>query len=316
MTGDSPRQAEYDHQPVMVPEVLDALAPAAGEVCLDVTVGLGGHAAALMPLMPGGVYVGLDRDREALAQARTRLTELTSECRLELVNAPFADARIALRSLRVGQANMVLGDFGVSSMQLDHGDRGFSWRKDAPLDLRMDTARGEPAWKVLAHADVDELAEVLRRFGEVRNARRIARAILEHPPRTTRELAEIAGHFAPPAARNRHLARIFQALRIWVNDELAQIERLLGDVPAIVAPGARVAFLSYHSLEDRLVKRAMQSWEGRCTCPPEQPVCRCGAAPLGTRLNRRPLRPSDGEVSVNPRARSAKLRAFRFLEAA
>ena len=315
MTGESPQQAEYDHLPVMVSEVLDALAPAAGEVCLDVTVGLGGHAAALMPRMPGGVYIGLDRDREALALARKRLNGMV-DGRLELVHAPFADARIALRALGVEQTDMVLGDFGVSSMQLDCGARGFSWREDASLDLRMDTARGEPAWKVLEHADVDEVADALRRFGEVRNARRVARALLERTPKTTGELAEAVRTFAPPAARNRHLARVFQALRIWINDELGQIERLLDDVPAMVAPGTRVAFLSYHSLEDRLVKRAMQAWEGRCSCPPDQPVCRCGAQPLGARLYRRPRRPSEKEVTVNPRSRSAKLRAFRFQEAA
>lgn len=307
--------ADPAHIPVMRDAVTELLEPQPGEVCLDVTLGAGGHAEALCVRLERGVYVGLDRDPVALKQAERRLRGCPHGVRLELVRGTFADARAALAKARVVAADMVFADLGVSSMQMDDRGRGFSYQHDAAeLDLRMGPDAGPPATVRIEEADPEELAQVLRDYGEVRRARSLARSLAQTPPTTVGELKIRIGEVERREQRGRLWARVFQALRIWVNDELGQLERLLADVPELVRPGARLAIISYHSLEDRRVKRVFRDWEKGCVCPPEVPVCVCGGRSRGCRITRRPIRPEPSEVEANPRSRSALLRGFRFEE--
>lgn len=313
MQGAARTTSEYRHIPVMADEVVDVLSPAPGEVCLDVTLGLGGHAERLLPRLAGGAYIGVDRDRDALSRATARLSGVAGTCRFSAHAAAYADAAYVLKRAGFSVVDLVLADFGVSSYQLDAPERGFSFRHpDAPLDLRMGDDVARPASERIAAASVDELTRVLRDYGEVTQARRIANRLHAGPLRTTGDLMRAVGVDNRGKAANKLLAKVFQAIRIWVNDELEQIARLLRQIPELVRSGARVAILSYHSLEDRLVKQAFRDWEGQCACPPGQPVCTCDPVRLGERITRRAMRPSEREIRDNPRARSAVLRGFRF----
>jgi len=306
----------------MLAEVLAALEPGRGGLYVDGTVGAAGHAAALLTASaPAGLLLGLDRDPQALQSARRQLEPYAD--RVRLVEATFDHIGDELQAWGRGPADGILLDLGVSSMQLDQAARGFSFRQDAPLDMRM-SGRGESAAQLLARLGEDELARLLARLGEEPFARRIARALAaaqgEEPIATTGRLAELVSAALPAAERRRRklhpATQVFQALRLAVNDELGMLERFLEQAPRWLAPGGRLAVLCYHSLEDRRVKQAVSRWARPCTCPPGLPVCACGRRPLFTPLGRL-RRPRPQEVEDNPRARSARLRAaLRTQEAA
>ena len=301
-----------DHLPVLTERVLELLVPVAPGLLVDATVGLGGHAEALLEAAPGFRLLGLDRDPEALARAGERLRGFSD--RVRLVEATFDTLPEVLDRLDLEAPAAVLADLGCSSLQLDTARRGFSFSADGPLDMRMG-GTGPTAADFLQQAEWEELVRVLRDYGEERRARAIARAIIrrreQSPLRTTGELSRLvqdvvgAGH----GGRIHPATRTFQALRIAVNDELGQLERFVEPTVNALRPGGRIAVISFHSLEDRIVKHTLRRLAGRCTCPPDFPVCRCQPQRLVEVLTSSPVRPDDAEVALNPRARSARLRA-------
>lgn len=310
--------SQFTHAPVMLAECLAYLRPEAGMSMLDATVGLGGHAEAILRTIgPTGRIVCVDRDPEALARSERRLREVLFEQRwpqqcVEMVHTPFGEFWQLATDARF---DGILLDLGVSSMQLDDGTRGFSFRSDAPLDMRMDPTDGESAAELISRVSETELARILWQYGEERHSRRIARWIVERrdsdPVLTTQQLADLIRRAYPPAQRHgaTHPAtQSFQAIRIAVNGELDALERFLGGAPDHLTPGGRIAVLSYHSLEDRIVKRRFVSGEGLCVCPPNFPACGCGAVRKVRVLTRKPVMPAPGEIESNPRARSARLR--------
>jgi 16S rRNA (cytosine1402-N4)-methyltransferase len=298
----------------MVEEVMDLLRPSRGGVFLDGTLGGGGHAEALLERGPEAELVAVDRDPDALAEAGARLARFGG--RVRLVRANFADA-VEAAGIEPGTLAGVLLDLGISSHQIDEDARGFTFRPGAPLDMRMgrDTA-GEPtAADLLEELEEEELADLFRRYGEEPRARRLARVIVEMraeaPVDTSDRLVEAVGRALGPRADAGDRARIFQALRIAVNGEIAALERALESFREALAPGGVFAVMSYHSLEDRLVKNAFRDWSQACVCPPALPVCTCRGRPLGETLTRKPVSASAEEVRENVRARSARLRAWR-----
>ncbi len=304
------------HVPVLRDRVVGLLAPAAQPdgVVVDATVGLAGHAAALLAAVPGVHLVALDRDPAALALSRDRLAPYAD--RVRLVHATYDALPDVLRDLGVPSVDGVLFDLGVSSLQLDEADRGFAYAQDADLDMRMDPTTGQTAAEVLNTYSHGELVRVLREYGEERFAPRIAAAIVRgreaEPFTTSARLAELVRDAIPAPARRTggHPAkRTFQALRIEVNGELAILERALPAALDAVRVGGRVVVLAYHSLEDRLVKQAFRAGTRGCVCPPDLPVCGCGREPELRLLTRGAERPSALEVAANPRAASARLRA-------
>jgi 16S rRNA (cytosine1402-N4)-methyltransferase len=285
------------HAPVLVDEVIDALAPERGGRYVDCTVGLGGHTRALIE---GGAaeVIGLDRDEDALAIAGERLRQFGD--RVVLLHADYRALRDVLAGRHIDAVDGLLADLGLSSMQLEAEQRGFSFMRDEPLDMRMDRSRGPTAAELLGEASEEELADVIFRFGEERFSRRIARAIVhargERPIMTTGRLADVVRRAVPYRGHQRidPATRTFQAVRIWVNRELEGLDAFIGDAVLVLRPGGRVAIISFHSLEDRVVKHTLRALE------------RDGRVRL---LTRRPVTASDAELGVNPRARSAKLRA-------
>lgn len=308
------------HTPVLLKEALDYLRPAPGQTVVDATLGGGGHAAALVrAIAPNGRLVGVDRDPAALQAAAPRLRAEAEAggVRLHLVRGNYADLATILRDCGVEAADAVLFDLGVSSPQLDEPARGFTYRADAPLDMRMDPDQVVTAYHLVNGLSGDELAGVIRRYGEERWASRIASFIVRHrrergPITTTGQLVDVILAAVPAAARRGgpHPARrTFQALRIAVNRELDALEAGLAAAVALLRPGGRVVAISYHSLEDRIVKTLFRELARGCTCPPDWPECRCGRNPEVRVLVSHPVRPSEAERAGNPRARSAKLRA-------
>jgi len=281
----------------MVAEVLDHLAPSRGGVFLDCTVGLGGHARALVE---GGAskVIGLDRDMQALDRARSTLTGAGDA--IELVHADYRGFDDVLNAKNLGQIDGVLADLGVSSLQLDAPGRGFSFRRDEPLDMRMDTSDGQTAAEMLASVEEKALADLIYELGEERHARRVARAIVEaraqRPIETTGQLADIVRRAVPRKGYVRidPATRTFQAIRIWVNRELEGLDGFLMRAAARLAPGGRLVTLTFHSLEDRVVKHTLRALQTAGTV---------------TIRTKRPTVPSEAEIDRNPRARSAKLRA-------
>ncbi len=307
------------HVPVMVNEVVELLRPAPGNVIVDCTVGGGGHASALLPrIVPGGRLIGIDRDPRTLATARDRLAPFGDA--VTLVHGNFGDLGVILAGLDLGGVDAVLFDLGVSSFQLDEPERGFTYRTDAPLDMRMDPGSPTSAAEIVNTWPAQELARILREFGEERWAGRIAAAIVrareKAPLSTTGELAAVVKDAIPAAARRSgpHPARrTFQALRIAVNAELDALQQGLAAAIDALLPGGRVAVISFHSLEDRIVKRTFAELAAGCRCPPELPECRCGRQARLRVLTRKPVTPTHDEVAANPRARSARLRAAERL---
>jgi 16S rRNA (cytosine1402-N4)-methyltransferase len=305
-----------EHIPVLCDDVVRLLTTGHGGTIVDGTVGLGGHAEALLLADPNVHVVGVDKDPHALDRARRRVARFGD--RVRFVHGNFADLAEHLAALHVAPAAGVLLDLGVSSMQLDDAGRGFSLRSDGPLDMRMDPTCGETAAEWLAGVDVRELERVLATYGEERYARRIARAIgaarERNPLRTTRELVDVVHRAVPGvyfAERIDPATRTFQAVRIAVNGELAALERGLEQGFAALAVGGVLVVISFHSLEDRRVKTFFRERAAACTCPPDFPECRCGKKVEAEILTRRPIIASEREMTANPRARSAKLRAAR-----
>jgi 16S rRNA (cytosine1402-N4)-methyltransferase len=306
----------FAHDPVMVEEVLGLLHPVPPGVVVDATAGGAGHAAALLAAEAHLRVLGIDRDPAAVEASRTRLAEFGD--RAVVVHARFDALGEAVASSGIGgPVSGVLFDLGVSSPQLDEAGRGFSYRLDAPLDMRMDPSGGLTAGELLDTMTEAELTRLLAAHGEGRFARRIARALIAaRPLRTTGQLAEVVRAAIPAAARRTggHPARrAFQALRVAVNDELGALERALPEALGLLTPGGRCVAISYHSGEDRLVKAAFaRAVSGGCVCPPGLP-CTCGAVPEGRLVFRGARRPSPAEVARNRRAESARLRAFERL---
>ncbi|HET8759758.1 MAG TPA: 16S rRNA (cytosine(1402)-N(4))-methyltransferase RsmH [Nitrospiria bacterium] len=301
------------HRPVMVREVVQWLACAPGRRMADLTVGLGGHASAILAACaPDGLLVGLDRDEQALAVARTRLP--ADRVRLHHANARALPEVVAREGW--GRVDGVLLDLGVSSLQLDTPERGFSFQADGPLDMRMDRRNPLTAAVIVNEWPEDALADVIRRYGEERWAGRIAAAIARarslHPLTGTKELAGLVVDAIPAKFRAPHphpATRTFQALRIAVNRELEDLAPTLEAARECLTVGGRLVVISFHSLEDRIVKQTFRNWEGACVCPPGLPVCGCGRRRLARVLTPRPIAPDARETRENPRARSAKLRA-------
>ncbi len=311
------------HVPVMADEVLAALAPAPRGRHIDATVGGGGHAARILAATaPDGRLLGLDADGAAIARVAARLIPEFGD-RLRLRQANFRELAEVAPAEHFEAVDGCLFDLGLSSDQLADRQRGFGIRTGGPLDMRFDPSRGVPAAELLASLDVAELTALLRRYGEEPFAGRIARAIVDArrtaPIGTAEELAEVVGNAAPgraPGRRRVHPAtRTFQALRIAVNEELAALETGLAAAVDLLRPGGRLVVLSYHSLEDRIVKRFMRAERRGCTCPPEAPLCVCGRRPRLRLVNPRGDAPSPSEIAANPRARSARLRAAERLAA-
>jgi 16S rRNA (cytosine1402-N4)-methyltransferase len=304
---------ETDHVPVLADEVLTALAPRPGETVIDCTFGAGGHAALLAARLRGdGKLIAIDRD-PTVATYFERLRRATA-VKVRLLHGEFSSVLAQLAGNGV-RGDAILLDLGVSSMQLDRPERGFSYAADAPLDMRMDPSAERSAREVVNETGERELADIFRRYGEERYARQIARAIVKRresqPFERTSDLVETVKHAIPAPARfgEGHPAkRVFQALRIEVNDELGSLERALPSALELLRPHGRLAVISFHSLEDRIVKRFLRAQEHGCTCPPDFPLCACGAEPTMRAIPRRALRPTAAEIARNPRAQSARLR--------
>ena len=304
---------ESDHVPVLADEVVAALDPRPGEAVVDATFGAGGHAALLAKrLNSDGKLTAIDRD-PTVTPYFERFRRSTG-VRARLLHGEFS-ATLEQLAANDAQADVILLDLGVSSMQLDRPERGFSYAVDAPLDMRMDPSASYSARELVNETDERELADIFKRFGEERYAKQIARAIVrrrkEAPFERTGELVDVIKAAIPAPARfgEGHPAkRVFQALRIDVNDELGALERALPAALQMLRPGGRLGVISFHSLEDRIVKRFLRSAEHGCTCPPDFPVCVCGSQPTMRATPRRAIRPSAAEVARNPRSQSARLR--------
>jgi len=303
------------HCPVMVDEVLDHLSPGGGLI-VDATVGGGGHSAAIMASCPDCTVIGLDRDTETLEMARTRLNPWNS--RIQLIGEDYRRLPQLAFEHRWWPIRGIVADLGVSSMQLDSAERGFSFRRSGPLDMRMDRTSARTAADLVNELGQGELASVLRRFGDERYAGRIARAIVtarrDKRLRTTDQLAQIVSAAIPRAPERIHPAtRTFQAIRIAVNDELNGLYEFVVGAARLLAPGGRLVIITFHSLEDRVVKQAFRYLASDCVCPPKLPRCACSKFTEVEILTKRPLRPRADEVEVNPRSRSAHLRAVERL---
>ncbi len=301
-----------EHEPVLTQQVVDFLAPPLGEggVFVDATLGRAGHARRILEAAPRARLIGLDRDPLALEEGGTHLSDYAP--RVQLFRADFKDLSSLLERHGTSSVRGVLFDLGVSSPQLDEAERGFSYRDAGPLDMRMDPSQPLSAHDVVNAYAWPELERVVRAYGEERFARRIATAIVAaRPIEDTVRLAEIVKKAIPAATRRTgpHPARrTFQAIRIEVNGELESLERALPQAVDVLEPGGRCAVISYHSLEDRIVKRFFNEETKGCVCPPDFPVCRCDAQTRVRVLTRRPIRPPENESRTNPRARAAKLR--------
>jgi 16S rRNA (cytosine1402-N4)-methyltransferase len=300
---------QFPHQPVLYHEVLDALAPEPGKNYLDGTLGAAGHAEGILnATTPDGSLLGLDLDPEALAIARHRL--LAFGDRAIIRQASYEIAPEILAEIGWHKVNGILLDLGVSSMQIDRPSRGFSFMEEGPLDMRFDQEAGKTAADLVNTLSEEALANIIWKFGDERYSRRIARALVsERPIHTTQDLVAIVQKAVPGYSSQIHPAtRTFQALRIATNRELETLANALPGLIICLEPGARIAVISFHSLEDRIVKQTFKKESRDCICPPEQPVCTCGHQASLNILTKKPITASKKEVQENPRSRSAKLR--------
>lgn len=302
------------HTPVMLPQVLTFLPQEQSRIVLDGTVGAGGHAEALLDSHSGLQLIGVDRDPTALRLAQDRLARFGS--RVRLIHGLYSNLETVLSG--VGRVDGVFLDLGLSSMQLDEPGRGFSYSSEGQLDMRMSQS-GRTANEWLQSAEISEIATVLRRYGEIRQAKRIARIIKDAVDsgelRSTSDLRSTVEKARGGWVKPADLSRLFQAIRIHINDELDLLDRFLESVIDFVNPGGRIVIISYHSLEDRAVKSFFKLQSATCICPPGTPVCTCARSPVLRVLTPRVVKPSDAEVAANSRSRSAKLRAAEVLRA-
>jgi len=301
-------KADQPHFPVLYKEIIHALRPKSAGRYVDCTVGAGGHSAGILEASsPDGLLLGFDLDPQALAIARERLATFGKRARL--VQESYVRLTRVLKQLDWRYVDGMVLDLGVSSMQLDTAERGFSFLQDAPLDMRFGPEVERTAGELVNTLSEVELADLIFRYGEDRQARRIARAIVQaRPLRTTKELAEVIAGSGRRHERIHPATRTFQALRIAVNDELSALEAALPQAVAALNPAGRLAVISFHSLEDRIVKQFMRLESRDCICPPEQPVCTCGHKATLREISRRPITPTGEESQANSRAHSAKLR--------
>jgi 16S rRNA (cytosine1402-N4)-methyltransferase len=306
---------EYSHQPVLLQEVTKLLIRKPDGIYVDGTVGNGGHSQVIgEKISPKGRLICLDRDSEAIRISKERLSPLSEK--LSLFKANYVELAEVLKGLGIEKVDGIFLDLGLSSHQLEHSGRGFSFSRDEPLDMRMDSDNELTAHEAINTFSRDNLVRILREYGEEKWAKRIVRTIEEKrkrkPIKSSLELANLVKDAIPVShhPKAKHPAtRTFQALRIAVNKELENLSTFLDMVPLLMNKGGRFAVLSYHSLEDRMVKKTMVDWERQCTCPPDLPKCACGKVSLFKRLNKRGIRPTPQEIQINPRARSATLRA-------
>jgi 16S rRNA (cytosine1402-N4)-methyltransferase len=304
----------FPHLPVLYQEILTAIQPKSPGKYVDCTLGAGGHASGILEVSsPDGQLLGFDLDPAAIAIASQRLKNYAA--RITLVRASYTGLRDQLKRLNWEAVQGVLLDLGVSSMQFDRPERGFSFREDAPLDMRFNPDQGRSAADLANNLGESELADILWRYGEERLSRRIARVIVANRPvNTTRQLADLVKHEYRGKGGHIHPAtRTFQALRIAVNGELEALEEVLPQAVEALAPGGRLAIISFHSLEDRIVKQYFQRESQDCICPPEQPLCTCGHRASLKVITKHPLTASGSELEHNERARSAKLRVAEKL---
>ena len=305
---------EFSHQPVMADEVLKLLEPERGLWFLDGTVGGGGHAERILESNPAAMLIGLDQDTEAVAAARARLARFGD--RAIVMTGNFRDAAELLEEYKDIGLDGALLDLGVSSHQIDTMARGFSFRRGTPLNMRMGGTTG--GWRTAADllntASEEELGKIFRDYGEERKwrgmSREIARRRQEKPLRTADDLVAAASTALWRPLSPRDKARLFQAVRIAVNDELEALQDGLEVIARLLKTEGRLVVISYHSLEDRIVKEAFREWSRECVCPPELPICTCRGHALGRRLTKKPMRPTETEVASNPRSRSARLRGW------
>lgn len=305
---------KVSHTPVLLDEVLEYLNPKSGGIYIDGTLGLGGHTKDILKRSePDGRVIGIDKDPAAIEIAKERLREFGE--RVEFIHGSFSEMGRVAKDLGVREVDGILLDLGVSSLQMDTGHRGFSFLKNAPLDMRMDTTGGITAAEVVNSYPLEGLQRILWEFGEEGYSRRIAREIIKTREaariETTGELARIVERSIPRKdwpEKIHPATKTFQALRIAVNDELDSLEHGLNDGIGLLKAGGRFCVISFHSLEDRIVKNRFRNWETPCICPPSLPVCRCGKIKEARVLTKKGIKPSGDEVKVNPRARSARLR--------
>lgn len=304
---------EPKHISVLLEECIENLNIKPDGIYVDGTLGLGGHSEQILKRLTTGRLIGIDRDESAIRRTGERLKAYSDK--MTLVHGNFCDVAQILDELGINAVDGMLFDLGVSSPQLDESERGFSYMNDAPLDMRMDNTSSLTAWNVVNDWDEAELVRILRDFGEERYARRIASRIAERrtakPIETTLELVDIIRSAMPAAAlrEKQHPAkRSFQAIRIAVNDELGAVDQMMKTAPDKLKPHGRLCVISFHSLEDRIVKTGIAARENGCTCPREAPICVCGFKQTLKSVHRKPIVPGEDELNENPRARSAKLR--------
>ena len=304
---------EFNHISVLLNECIEGLNIKENGIYVDGTLGGGGHSSHIAAKLTTGRLIGIDQDTDAIQAASKRLEPYKNV--FTAVHSNFYNVREVLDNLGIEKADGFLLDLGVSSYQLDEADRGFSYMHDAPLDMRMNRENECSAWNVVNEKSEKELNDIIFKYGEEKWAKRIAQFIVQEraikPIETTYELVEVIKKAVPKGARRDgpHPAkRTFQAIRIEVNGELAILDKTVDDMVASLNPGGRLCIITFHSLEDRIIKNAMKRHENPCVCPPEFPVCVCGKKPDGKVITRKPILPSDEELELNPRSRSAKLR--------
>ncbi|HJX34655.1 MAG TPA: 16S rRNA (cytosine(1402)-N(4))-methyltransferase RsmH [Desulfatiglandales bacterium] len=306
---------EYPHRPVMVNEVIRSLVTVQGGIYVDGTVGSGGHSEMIARKISGeGRLICMDRDSEAIRLSRKRLEHLGE--RITFIKANFTELDDALRDLDIAMVTGILLDLGMSSYQLEQSGRGFSFNRDEPLDMRMDMSDAVTARELINSLPAAGIEKILRDYGEEKRAASVARLIervrRDTPIKSSIQLANLVRSVIPPS---RHpgakdpATRTFQALRIAINREMENLKKFLDKAPSLIERGGRVVFLTYHSIEDRLVKQAMADWEKGCICPPDLPECSCNRNPLFRRIYKKGIKPAEIEIHDNPRARSAILRA-------
>lgn len=310
---------EFNHKPVLLDEVIDGLAIKADGIYVDGTLGGAGHGSAVCSrLGKNGRFIGIDQDLAAIDASRERLAEYGEI--VSVVRSNYVQTADVVHSFGIKKVDGIVLDLGVSSFQLDTGERGFSYRMDAPLDMRMDNRRELTAADVVNEYTEQELFHVIRDYGEDRFAKNIAKNIVserkKEPILTTGRLAEIVSYSIPMKVKKRggHPAkRTFQAIRIEVNHELEVLKNSISEMIDLLDTGGRLCIITFHSLEDRIVKQAFRKAQFPCTCPPDFPVCVCGKKSLGKQITRKPVLPSEKEMEENPRSKSAKLRIFEHV---